>query len=58
MFLPALIAIVVVILVAKILTNLIKLPNKKVKPQTKKCPFCAEQIKYEAVVCKHCGRSV
>jgi hypothetical protein len=22
----------------------------------KKCPFCAELIRQEAVVCKHCGR--
>jgi hypothetical protein len=24
----------------------------------KKCPFCAEMIKREAVVCRHCHRSV
>ncbi len=24
----------------------------------KKCPFCAELVKREAVVCKHCGRDL
>ena len=24
----------------------------------RKCPFCAEMIKAEAIVCKHCGRDV
>lgn len=33
-----------------------KLPDPTEK--TRKCPFCAEDIKPEAVVCKHCGRDV
>jgi hypothetical protein len=29
-----------------------------VKGNVRKCPFCAEQIKSEAKVCRYCGREV
>ena len=43
-FLPLLIVVIAV------------LPPVVSKGYTKKCPYCAEIIKEDAMVCKHCGR--
>ncbi len=33
-------------------------PRSLATQGSKMCPFCAEEIKAEAVVCKHCGKDL
>ena len=35
-----------------------KMFRNKQSNSVKKCPYCAEAIKAEAVVCRFCGRSI
>jgi hypothetical protein len=37
---------------------LLFLPSVLTKGFTKKCPHCAEIIKHDAIVCKHCKREL
>lgn len=34
------------------------LANSTLRADTKTCPYCAEEVKVEAIVCKHCGNAL
>jgi hypothetical protein len=43
---------VVIVLIADTVRRVIR------GSRLKRCPFCAELVRSEAIVCKHCGRDI
>jgi len=35
-----------------------KLDKEAIRGGLRRCPFCAEFVRPEAIVCKHCGRDI
>jgi len=49
---------ILLFLLALIVAGFVFVIRRPVPGDSRKCPFCAELIKREAVVCRFCGRDV
>jgi hypothetical protein len=46
------------VLIALLIVSIIGGSNRKRELASRTCPFCAEIIKKEAIVCRYCGRDI
>ena len=54
----AILGVVAVVFLLIVLTKRPRPVGSVTPPTTRKCPHCAEMIKAEPQVCKHCGRDI